>query len=244
MNKIIISVLSCMCLIAFNLKAQDTIYLDANLSKVDKNEAFEFYKVEIKSDEDTNLVNVVSYFKSGIQKSQVSYHPYYPLFKRNQIGEDKEWYASGKTKWIANYENGKLHGEVNSFWENGQAKRKDIYKNGDFKKGKTWDENGNEVKHFPFFELASCKGWQSYLEKNLRYSSYAREKEISGIVIAKFNINIDNSISDIEIIKSVHHSLDEEVIRLIKGSPKWNPTKIDGEPILTRNTIPIRFQLD
>lgn len=226
------------------LSAQDTVYLDVNLEKVeDAATEFEYFNVEVKSPKDSNSVMINHYFRSGALKSEDAYYPYYPASKRKQIGESKEWYESGKLKWIVNYVKGKKHGEVRSYWENGQIKRKDIYSKGEFKKGTTWDEYGNETKHFPFFEIASCDAWSAYLQNNLKYPSNARNALAEGRVVVKFVVTRDGSVSNVKIIKSVHPDLDAEVIRLIYGTPIWKPAKLDGEAAPMFIAVPITFKL-
>jgi TonB family protein len=86
-------------------------------------------------------------------------------------------------------------------------------------------------------------GWNKYLAENLRYPPNAQRKGIEGTVIVAFVVNTDGSTTDIEILRSVGGGCDEEVIRIVKGSPKWTPGMQRGTPVRTRMRLPLRFML-
>jgi TonB family protein len=86
-------------------------------------------------------------------------------------------------------------------------------------------------------------GWNKYLMENLRYPTIAQRKGIEGTVIVAFVVNTDGTTTDIEILRSVGGGCDEEVIRIVKGSPKWTPGMQRGTPVRTRMRLPLRFML-
>ena len=86
-------------------------------------------------------------------------------------------------------------------------------------------------------------GWNKYLMENLRYPTNAQRKGIEGTVIVAFVVNTDGTTTDIEILRSVGGGCDEEVIRIVKGSPKWTPGMQRGTPVRTRMRLPLRFML-
>ena len=86
-------------------------------------------------------------------------------------------------------------------------------------------------------------GWNKYLMENLRYPTNAQRKGIEGTVIVAFVVNTDGTTTDIEILRSVGGGCDEEVIRIVKGSPKWTPGMQRGTPVRTRMRLPLRFIL-
>jgi TonB family protein len=86
-------------------------------------------------------------------------------------------------------------------------------------------------------------GWNKYLSDNLRYPTTARRMGLEGTVIVAFVVNTDGSTTDIEILRSVGGGCDEEVIRIVKGSPKWTPGMQRGAPVRTRMRLPLRFVL-
>ena len=83
-----------------------------------------------------------------------------------------------------------------------------------------------------------------YMKENLQYPEEAIEKGIEGRVICQFTVKKDGSIDNIVVLKSIHKSLDEEAIRLIKNMPKWKPGKnYKGEVQDCKYTIPFSFKL-
>jgi TonB family protein len=86
-------------------------------------------------------------------------------------------------------------------------------------------------------------GWNKYLSENLRYPPNAQRKGIEGTVIVAFVVNTDGTTTDIEILRSIGGGCDEEVIRIVQGSPKWTPGMQRGTPVRTRMRLPLRFML-
>ncbi len=63
-------------------------------------------------------------------------------------------------------------------------------------------------------------------------------------MIAKFIVNKDGSISDVEVVKSGGDpSLDKEAVRVIKSMPKWKPGMQRGKPVRVKYTAPVNFTL-
>lgn len=82
-----------------------------------------------------------------------------------------------------------------------------------------------------------------YLRRNLRYPEMAKINDIKGRVICQFVIDKDGSIIDVKIVRGVDPLLDNEVIRLVKGMPKWKPGTQNGKTVKARYTLPVNFQL-
>ena len=83
-----------------------------------------------------------------------------------------------------------------------------------------------------------------YMKENLQYPEEAIEKGIEGRVICQFTVKTDGSIDNIVVLKSIHKSLDEEAIRLIKNMPKWKPGKNYKREVQDcKYTIPFSFKL-
>lgn len=85
---------------------------------------------------------------------------------------------------------------------------------------------------------------RQFIGNNLKYPKKAYENEIEGTIQAKFTIEADGSISNIELMNKLGYGLDEEVIRVIKRMPKWSPAKLDGNFVKSYFTMPISFKLN
>ena len=56
--------------------------------------------------------------------------------------------------------------------------------------------------------------------------------------------NFDGSISNVKILRGIGGGCDEEVIRIIKLMPKWNPGYQKGKAVKEQRNLPIKFTLD
>ncbi len=83
----------------------------------------------------------------------------------------------------------------------------------------------------------------TYLQENVTYPKDAQEKKISGRVLVTFIVEKDGSVSNVETVKSVFPSLDEEAVRIVKGMPNWKPGKQSGKVVRVKYTLPVSFSL-
>jgi protein TonB len=83
----------------------------------------------------------------------------------------------------------------------------------------------------------------TYLQTNLTYPEAARKANLQGKVFVQFVVQEDGSISDVEILKGIGGGCDEEAVRVIAASPKWNPGKQKGVAVKQRMSVPIAFNL-
>ncbi len=83
-----------------------------------------------------------------------------------------------------------------------------------------------------------------FISKNLNYPKEAKENNIAGKVYAQFVVNEDGSITDIKILQGIGGGCDEELERVIKLMPNWNPATKNGKPIKKKMVIPVNFMLE
>lgn len=97
-------------------------------------------------------------------------------------------------------------------------------------------------------EMPSPKGgyeaFYKFIGKNLVYPPQARSLGVEGKIYAQFVINEKGELIDIEIQKGIGAGCDEEVLRILKMAPKWNPGKQRGKPVKVRTVLPIKFQMN
>ncbi|MCF6360108.1 MAG: energy transducer TonB [Cyclobacteriaceae bacterium] len=82
-----------------------------------------------------------------------------------------------------------------------------------------------------------------YINSNLRYPSQAQRMRIQGRVFVQFVIEKDGSISQVEVIRGIDSSCNQEAIRVVSGAPDWQPGKQRGKPVRVKMVIPISFRL-
>ena len=105
--------------VSLSFKAQETIWLDENLSRTSQNKAV-YYRVGDK------LEGTVSYF----YKNRTLYRKvFYENGKIN--GKFLEYFSTGELKEIGMYENGLREGNWREFYKNGKILRKGKYVKGE-----------------------------------------------------------------------------------------------------------------
>lgn len=82
-----------------------------------------------------------------------------------------------------------------------------------------------------------------FVGNNLKFPAAAVESNVQGSVLTSFIIERDGTLSDIKVEKKLGLGTDEEAIRVLKLSKKWNPAKLDGKPVRVKYSMPIKFSL-
>ena len=87
------------------------------------------------------------------------------------------------------------------------------------------------------------EAWRKYLVKNLKPNTPVKKKAPAGTytVIIRFIVARDGSISDIAAETSHGYGMEEEVIRIIKKGPKWNPGIQNGRTVNAYRRQPVTF---
>lgn len=57
----------------------------------------------------------------------------------------------------------------------------------------------------------------------------------------KFVVKADGSIGDVVVVRSKDPDLDAEAVRVVKTLPKFNPGKMNGQPVNVWFMLPINF---
>ena len=102
----------------------------------------------------------------------------------------------------------------------------------------TDDKVFDVVENMPEFN-GGMGALMQYLSDNIRYPE---EKDIQGRVIVSFVVDKDGSISNAQVVKSVHPSFDAEALRIINNMPKWIPGTQNGKPVNVKYVVPINFK--
>ena len=83
-----------------------------------------------------------------------------------------------------------------------------------------------------------------FISNSLRYPREAAEKDIQGLVVYNFVVELDGSLSNFEIMHRAHPLLDEEALRIIKSMPAWRPAVYKGENVRSTQYVPMYFKLN
>lgn len=81
-----------------------------------------------------------------------------------------------------------------------------------------------------------------FLSRNIHYPAYAKEHNQQGRVFVQFVVEKDGSLSNIKVARtSGFESIDNEGLRVISISPKWQPGMQKNKPVRVMYTVPISF---
>ncbi len=82
-----------------------------------------------------------------------------------------------------------------------------------------------------------------FISRSIKYPVDAQNEGKQGRVIARFVVNVDGTISDVEILRGVYPSIDVESVRVIKSMPTWEPGEDNGKKVPVQYTIPLTYRL-
>jgi TonB family protein len=99
-----------------------------------------------------------------------------------------------------------------------------------------------EVEHAPSFP-GGDKAFGKYLGEHTKYPAEARNKNIQGKVIITFIVEEDGSLSNLKLLRGIGGGADEEAMRVLAASPKWEPGIQNGRKVRVQFTVPVAFSL-
>jgi protein TonB len=110
------------------------------------------------------------------------------------------------------------------------------------------DEDPEAIIFFPE-EQASFMGgdineFRTWVLKNIKYPPFAIENRIFGKVVVEFCVNSKGEVVDINFLRKLDPSLDNEALKVISSSPLWTPAKQGGRPVKQRFVIPVIFRME
>ncbi|QEC74438.1 energy transducer TonB [Mucilaginibacter ginsenosidivorax] len=121
------------------------------------------------------------------------------------------------------------------------------YDMGVLKEGKSISTKGNTHLFTQIQSLPEFPGGQekliAYIGRTLAYPADAREKGIQGRVLVQFTVQTDGSLTDIQVVRSLYPSLDEQALNCLRKSPKWTSGYKYGIKTAVVYTIPVSFAL-
>lgn len=83
---------------------------------------------------------------------------------------------------------------------------------------------------------------RKFIQANIEYPDSARKHGIQGKVMVEFVIDEEGRLINPKIVKGIGWGCDEEVLRMVRMMPRWNPGKQKGNPVKVRFVLPVKFQ--
>ncbi len=108
------------------------------------------------------------------------------------------------------------------------------------------EEKVKEVAKYNYVEASPVEGLQrlyKYFEMELSYPKTVLKDSIEGTVLISFVVGKEGEIKNIEVLKSLSASLDNEAIGVIKNMPTWKAAMVNGEPVESKLSIPLTFNI-
>ena len=99
------------------------------------------------------------------------------------------------------------------------------------------------VETKPRFQGGEATTFSRWVSEHLSYPVIAQEMCISGRVMLEFTIRKDGRLADIKVLRGVDPILDEEAIRVVSNSPRWEPGMQQDRPVNVRYQFPVIFRL-
>lgn len=88
------------------------------------------------------------------------------------------------------------------------------------------------------------KEFYSFIGRTIKYPAEAVKNKVQGKVFLSYVVEKDGTLNDVQLAgKLLGSGTDEEAVRVLKLSPRWNPGLVDGKPVRVKYHIPISFSL-
>ena len=152
---------------------------------------------------------------------------------------DKVWYTE-------RYSYNHRIESLNSYYKNGQQKRKELFNTAGAAFGNCYDEQGKEIPFTPFVispRLPAGFDFDKFLHKNLHYPYDAQQRKLMAKVIVEFTVAATGDITNVTVSKFIGYGFDDEAIRVVKLMPKCEPARVDDQPVTMQFGKTIIFQL-
>ena len=98
------------------------------------------------------------------------------------------------------------------------------------------------VEDRPTFNADGTTDFSYWVKQHVVIPEVVKENNITGKVIVGLIVERDGSVSNVQILRGLDDSLDNEVIRVMKNSPKWEPGKHRDKPVRVSLTITVMFR--
>lgn len=110
-------------------------------------------------------------------------------------------------------------------------------------KAQSTDKVYTSVEQMPAFEGGQQK-MLAFLGQNITYPQDAKAAGVQGMVVITFVVDADGSLKQVQVVKPLSKSTDEEAMRVVKMMDgKWTPGMQSGKAVAVRYTLPIKFAI-
>ena len=100
------------------------------------------------------------------------------------------------------------------------------------------------TQDYPLRKTCADRAMLEYIYRNIRYPARAREYGAEGMAVISFVIETNGAITNIESVRGITEDIRDEVIRLVRTFPRWEPGTQDGKAVRVQFNLPVKFQLN
>ena len=88
-------------------------------------------------------------------------------------------------------------------------------------------------------------GWRSFLSQNLNPTVPVVKGAPAGkyTVLVQFVVDQTGKVVDIQPLTALGYGMEEEVVRMLKRSPRWKPARLNGEAVNVYRKQPVSFEV-
>ena len=99
------------------------------------------------------------------------------------------------------------------------------------------------VEQKPTFQGGDANSFSKWVFSQITYPEIAKKNGVQGRVTLQFTIDTTGSVTDIKVLRGVDSSVDNEAVRVLSMSPKWEPGRMKGKPVNVVYTFPVVFSM-
>lgn len=99
------------------------------------------------------------------------------------------------------------------------------------------------VENKPTFDGGDANDFSGWVNSHITYPQGAIDDHVEGRVILGFTVAKDGTVQDVKVLRGVNELLDQEAVRVVSSSPKWEPASQNGNPVAVNYTFPVVFKL-
>ena len=100
------------------------------------------------------------------------------------------------------------------------------------------------VENKPTFNDSDANEFSKWVSEQMQYPQDAIDQNIQDRVVLQFTVNKEGQVEDVQVVRGVNEALDNEAVRVVTASPKWEPGTQNGNPVNVRYIFPVVFRLN
>ncbi len=82
-----------------------------------------------------------------------------------------------------------------------------------------------------------------FVDKNLLYPAIAKDNGVEGVVVVRFIVEIDGTLTNPQVVRDIGASCGEEALNVVRMMPNWIPGKLRGKAVRTQFNLPVKFKI-